>query len=217
MAKIPTIPSGLEAAAILAADGIPINMTECFAVRQVIDACEMYVDATKHMVKPAPMYFSLITGIYDEYMQNMVRDKKIPVSRDALWQAGLSIAKKVHEIVEQRRYPCGFIGGGARGFQHFTEMVGAKACITINWKGMADELIKQDLPVVNRFQQPTQHEVVDELTEKLEDYRKAYYINSIEPDDYVGFGPVILFRSMFEEAWEKAAELITSIREGKKD
>jgi transaldolase len=91
-------------------------------------------------------------------------------------------------------------------------MVGANASITINWKGAAEELIKLDLPVVNRFSQPTPHEVIDELTEKLEDYRRAYYINAIKPEDYEDFGPVALFRKMFEDAWEKAVNLIASLR-----
>jgi len=214
MAKIPAIPGALDAAAILAAEGVPLNITECFAVRQVIDSCEMYVEATRHLENPAPMYFSLITGIYDEYLQNRVVELGIQVSRDSLWQAGMSIAKKVHQIVEQRQYPCGFIGGGARGLHHFTEMVGANASITINWNGAAEDLIKLDPPVISRFLQPTPHEVIDELTEKLEDYRKAYYINSIEAEEYEDFGPVILFREMFEEAWKNTRERITSIREG---
>ena len=212
MAKIPAIPAGLEAAGILAAEGVPVLLTECFAVRQVIDSCEIYKDATKSLKNPAPMYFALITGIYDEYMLDQVQKSDIQIDRDALWQAGFCIAKKVHEIVEQRQYPCGFIGGGARGLHHYTDMVGADASITINWKGAAEDLIKLDPPVVSRFLQPTPHAVIDELTEKLEDFRKAYYINAIEPDEYEDFGPVALFRKIFEDAWEKAVELVASLR-----
>ncbi|MDR2568854.1 MAG: hypothetical protein LBD23_00970 [Oscillospiraceae bacterium] len=212
MAKIPAIPSGFEAIGPLVAEGVPLLLTECFAVRQVIDACEVYIDAIKSISNPAPMYFALITGIYDEYLQNHVEEKQVQIDRDALWQAGFSIAKKIHEIVEQRQYPCKFMGGGARGLHHFTEMVGANASITINWKGAAEELIKLDLPVVNRFSQPTPHEVIDELTEKLDDYRKAYYINAIKPEDYEDFGPVALFRKMFEDAWKKAVSLVASLR-----
>ena len=80
-----------------------------------------------------------------------------------LWQAGMSIAKKVNALVAQRCYPCGFIGGGARGLHHFTEMVGANAAITINQKGTADKLIELDQPVVCRFLQPTPFSVEDEL------------------------------------------------------
>ena len=212
MAKIPVTEDGLEAIKILAAEGVPINATECFAVRQVLDVCDVYVQAIKGISKPAPLYFSLITGIYDEYLQGYVRDNKIDISPDVLWQAGISIARKVHALVQERCYPCGFIGGGARGLHHFTEMVGGKASITINWIGTADKLIEQNSPVVSRFLAPTPYSVEDELLEKLPDHRKAYFINGIEPHDYEEFGPVELFRHNFVTAWDKALEYIKSKR-----
>ena len=54
--------------------------------------------------------------------------------------------------------------------------------------------------------------VEDELIEKLEDYRKAYYINGIRPEEYEEFGPVVLFRTSFENAWRNALDLIASLR-----
>ncbi len=212
MAKIPVTEDGLKAIAELAKEGVPINATECMAVRQVLDVCEVYMDATKDTPNPAPMYFSLITGIYDEYLQNTVKERKIDIDPDALWQAGMSIAKKVHALVKSRKYPCGFIGGGARGLHHFTEMVGADACITINWLGAADKLLELNGPVVSRFLQPTPHEVDDELLEKLEDHRKAYFINAIEPHEYEEFGPVVLFRNNFEQGWQGALRRIAELR-----
>jgi len=212
MAKIPVTKDGLAAIRIIAAEGIPINCTECMTVQQVIDACEAYIEATKELASPAPMYFSLITGIYDQYLQKTVQEKGIDICPDVLWQAGISVAKKVHSIVAERKYPCGFIGGGARGLNHFTEMVGADASITINWVGTAEELLKQNPPVVSRFLQPTPYSVEQELLEKLEDYRKAYYINGISPEEYEEFGPVVLFRQSFEEAWQNALNLIKALR-----
>ncbi len=212
MIKIPVTEDGLKAIGVLASEGVPINATECMAVRQVLDVCDTYVEATKDLESPAPLYFSLITGIYDEYLQKYVAKNNVDINKDALWQAGISVAKKVHALVKERNYPCGFIGGGARGLHHFTEMVGADASITINWKGTADKLIEADLPVVSRFLQPTPYSVDDELIEKLPDHRKAYFINAIEPHEYEEFGPVELFRSSFVSAWKNALEYIHSKR-----
>lgn len=212
MAKIPATPSGLEAIRVLAAEGVPINATECMAVRQVIDACEVYTEATKNLEHPAPMYFSLITGIFDEYLQKQVEREAIGVSADALHQAGLAVAKKVHEIVNDCRYPCGFIGGGARALYHFTDMVGSNASITINWAGSADELLRMNATVEDRFAQPVPALVLDELVEKLEVFRKAYFIHAISPEEYENFGPVVLFRSSFEQAWKNALGVIAELR-----
>lgn len=212
MAKIPATPDGLKAIEVLMAEGVPINATECMAIRQVIDVLDIYDRVAKEMENPPVVYFSLITGIFDEYLAKYVKEKNIDISPDVLWQAGFSIAKKVHQICKERKTPVGFIGGGARGLHHFTEMVGADASITINWKGTADKLLEMNAPVVDRFCAPTPYSVIDQLTEKIDIYRQAYYINSIDPSEYEEYGPVVLFRTSFEEAWRNALNLIADMR-----
>ena len=86
--------------------------------------------------------------------------------------------------------------------------------VTINWIGAAEELIKTDPPVICRFLHPKPYSVEDELLEKLEDYRKAYLINGIKIEEYENYGPVVLFRTNFEQGWEKARNRINSLRNG---
>jgi transaldolase len=212
MAKIPATENGLKAIEVLIRERVPINATECMATRQVLDVCELYTKVTKDMKDPAPMYFSLITGIYDEYLQKYVKANNIDIRPDVLWQAGLSVAKKVYYLVKERKYNVGLIGGGARGLHHFTEMVGADANITINWKGTADKLIELDGPAVCHFFASTPFSVEDELLDKLPEHRRAYFINGIEPSEYEDYGPVELFRSNFISAWKKSLEYIASCR-----
>lgn len=212
MCKIPTVPGGLRAIEKLIKMNVPINATECMALQQVIDVCEIYEKTTKNMVNPAPMYFSLITGIFDEHLHNVVKRDEIDISKDVLWQGGMAVAKKVYEITKQRGYKCQFIGGGARGLHHFTEMVGGDVSITINWSGAADALLEQDPPVVFRLFNPTPMQVIDELTAKLVDFKRAYYLNAIAEDEYEDYGPVVLFRSSFEKAWNQARDMIASLR-----
>ncbi|GAG48853.1 unnamed protein product, partial [marine sediment metagenome] len=197
---------------VLASERVPINATEVMAVKQALDVCEIYQRVTKGMKDPAPIYFSHITGIYDEYLTKYVRDNKIDISGDILWQAGISIAKKIYWMVREKNYHVGFIGGGARGLHHFTEMVGADCCVTINWKGTADLLIEKDPPVVQRFLQATPDSVIDTLIEKVKDYRRAYLVNSIKAEEYADFGPVEFFRVSFEKAWDSTLKLIKNRR-----
>lgn len=59
-----------------------------------------------------------------------------------LHQAGPAVAKKVYHLVHDRGYELGFIGGGVRTLEDFTEMVGGEVCITMNWNGSCDRLIE---------------------------------------------------------------------------
>ena len=91
-------------------------------------------------------------------------------------------------------------------------MVGADAAVTVNWIGTADTLIEQDPVVVQRFLAPVPEGVIDELTEKLGDFRRGYFVDAIEPKEYEDFGPVVLFRQSFEEAWQKSLDFIKTLR-----
>ena len=182
------------------------------AIRQALEIADIYDDVCAKIKDPAPMYYSVITGIFDEYLAKYVAEKNIDVSPDSLWQAGLAVAKKAYSMVKERNSQIRFIGGGARGLHHFTEMVGADCVVTINWKGTADKLLEQDPAVVQRFAMPIPQSVIDELTEKVDECRRAYYVNAITEEEFEEYGPVVLFRSSFEKAWKSALEEIKNQR-----
>jgi transaldolase len=157
-------------------------------------------------------YMSHIAGIYDDYLGNYVKEHQVDISPDILHQAGLAVARKVYQMMIERNYPCVFIGGGARGLQHFTEMVGGKVCLTINWEGTADKLIEQNPPVVFRLFNPVPEKVLDELIEKLPDFKRGYLDDGLEPEEFEHFGPVLLFRSSFIKSWNHTMETIKERR-----
>ena len=208
MCKIPVTADGLEAIKVVASEGIPINATEVMSVSQVLAVCEAAKEATKNLDRPPVIYFSLITGIFDEYLHNYVKDNNVEINMDILGQASYVLARKVYDLVHAYNYDIGIICGGARGLHHFTDMVGADASITINWKGTADKLLEADAPVVPTFFQPIPALTEDVLLETLPDFRNAYMIHGLTPDQYEDFGPVVLFRSSFEKAWKSATEQI---------
>ncbi len=201
--KIPTTEAGLIAMETLVAEDIPINATEVFAIQQALDLCELYEKVSKASGKHPKFYISHITGIYDAYLSEYAEREHIDISPDILYQAGLSIARKLYQIYVDRGYPVTFIGGGARGTQHFTEMVGGDVVVTINWKGTADRLIEENPPVIERLLNPVPDYVTEELLEKLPDYRRGYEEGAIHAHEYEEFGPVVMFREMFLKDWER--------------
>ena len=211
--KIPVIPEGLKAIGILLKDGISINSTEIFAMQQFVDVAEVYNKAASGMKNPPTLFYSHIIGIFDEYISNYVRDNKVDILNDIIWQAGTAVAKKMEQIRVERGYKVRMISGGARGLQHFTEMVGAESNITINWNGASDKLLEQNPPVIARFLQPTPYSIIDELDEKLPDFHKAYKIGGLKPHEYEEYGPVQLFFTSFRNGWEKVLNTIARTRQ----
>ncbi|KAA3658137.1 MAG: hypothetical protein DWQ10_11770 [Calditrichaeota bacterium] len=212
MIKIPATEAGIEAMDTLIKENTPINATEVMGVSQAVEICEMANKIRKEYKVNPPIYISLITGIYDEWLHKEVAKLGIEINPDILYQAGMVIAKKVYRILHDRQYNVGFIGGGVRGFQHFTEMVGGDVCITMNWGGTVDKLIEMDLPVVSRLFNPVQEEALDTLLEKVPGFRQAYMENGLTTKEYEEFGPVEYFRDKFIDAWEKTIELVKKER-----
>jgi len=210
--KIPVTEAGLKAMEPLLEENIPINATEIFGVAQMISLCETYERVTKKTGKRPPLFMSHIAGIYDDHFKAYVEREKVQISSDVLWQAGLAVARKVYRVMHDRGYSAIFVGGGARGLHHFTEMVGGDVCITINWEGTADKLIESNPPVVYRLFNPIPDKVIDELMEKIPDFRRGYMENGLELEEYEGFGPVQLFRSSFMNSWSRVLDLAKAAR-----
>jgi transaldolase len=206
--KIPTTASGLKAMEYLINRDVPLNATEIFGVHQAVIMCETYQKASRKYGKSPMLYISHIAGIYDDYLQGWVEKEHIDISPDVLWQAGLAVARKVYQIIQERHYPGIMIAGGARGLHHFTEMVGGKVCCTINWEGTANRLLEQNPPVVYRLFNPVPQQVIDELMEKLPDFKRGYLEDGLEVEEFEDFGPVRLFRSIFTTSWSRVSDLI---------
>ncbi len=212
MAKIPVTIQGLKAIHILVKEEVPINATEVMSLRQAMDVCQVVKEAVHGMKHPPVVYLSHIAGIFDEYIRLAVKRDGLSVPDDYVWQAGMAVAKKIHRMVRETGVEIGFISGGARGLQHVTETIGLKGAFTINWQGFAEEMLKTNPPVVQRFLQPTPYAVTETLCSRIPDFDKAYRYGAIMPEEYETFGPVALFRESFEEAWQKALDWIAQAR-----
>ena len=210
--KIPATQAGLEAMEVLIEENTPINATEIFGVAQMLSLCETYEKVSKKSGNRPPLFMSHIAGIYDDYFKAYVEREKVDIAPDVLWQAGLAVARKVYQLMTERGYSAIFVGGGARGLHHFTEMVGGDACITINWEGTADKLLEIDPPVVYRLFNPVPQKVIEELMEKLPAFRQGYLEDGLSVEEFEGFGPVQLFRSSFVKSWTQVLEIAKTTR-----
>ncbi len=106
-------------------------------VSQALEICRMYEEFSR---KPAsaPRLLSLITGIYDEYLHHWVRENKIDISPDMC----LSRFAIEEDLSNTKAHWRNATSEGASAAASFHRMVGADVCITMNWQGQAEELLK---------------------------------------------------------------------------
>lgn len=200
MVKIPVIDGGMQAIEQCVEENIPICATEVFSIAQTVDMCEMYEKAAKRSGNHPPFFVTHITGIFDDYLKKFANRTGVKISPDVLSQAGCAVARKEYRLIKEKGYHTTMLGGGARALYHFTEMVGGDVHVTINWRD-ADALIKQDGDVVSRIDAETPQSVIDELCDKLEAFRQAYFNDGLKREEYADYGPVQLFRNAFMMGW----------------
>jgi transaldolase len=200
MAKIPVILGGMEAIEACVEEDIPVCATEVFSMAQAIEICDLYQRAAERTGNHPPFYVTHITGIFDEYLGKVAKREGIQISPEVLSQAGCALARREYRMLKERGYETIMLGGGARGTHHFTEMVGGDVHVTINWS-TAQELIEADGAVVSRIGVETPQSVIDELIDKFDDFRKAYYEDALSVEEYAEYGPVQLFRNAFLKGW----------------
>jgi transaldolase len=211
MAKIPVTVAGLKAMAHLIAEDVPICATEIFSIDQTVAICELYRRVSQQSGKHPPCYVTHITGIFDEYLGQVVEREGIPISPETLAWAGCTVARKEYRLLQERGYPVTLLGGGARSTRHFTDFAGGDVAITINWS-TANELLQANPPVESHIEIETPPDVVQELSEKLPDFRRAYSFDALPVEEFAEYGPVQFFRNNFIAGYERLLAEITSSR-----
>jgi transaldolase len=212
MVKVPVTETGIEAIKYFVQQNIPIMATEVMGISQAVSICEAYKAASASSGKAPVFYVTHITGILDDYFKAYAAERGIRVSPEALRWAGLAIAKREYALLQERGYPTTMIGGGARKLEDFTELVGGKLAVTINWEGTADILIEQNGPVVSKIDVSVPEAIVTELKSAMPDFVRAWTIDGMKPSEYYDFGGVTLFRTSFMKGWKKLLDLIAERR-----
>lgn len=73
-------------------------------------------------------------------------------------------------------------------------------------------MLEKDPLVVSRLFNQVSDYVVDELMEKLPDFKKGYLDNGLEVEEYDEFGPLVKFRNAFISYWNPVLDYIKNRR-----
>jgi transaldolase len=212
IAKIPVIPSGLVAIDCLVRLNKPVIATEIMAISQAIAVCEVYRKASEESGNTPAFFVTHISGILDEHLKAEADALGVTLSPEAMKQAGCSVARKQYSIMLERKLPGILLGGGARDLHHFTELVGGKLHVTLNWPGSAAVLDGSSTPVENVISNIASESIIQELKEKLPTFSLAYAEDGLKPDEFDDFGPVVRFRTQFLNGWSQMLEAIRERR-----
>ena len=191
--KFPCTAEGLQAAEDATALGVCPNVTVVFTVPQCIAAAEAverglrrYEAAGGDTTHMTPVC-SLMVGRLDDWMKLLVERDAIALDPDAANWAGIAAFKRAYGIYQERGYRTRLLAAAYRHRLHWTELVGADVVLTMPhpWQVRFNGSGIDPTP---RIDVPVDRALIDDLLERVPDFRRAYEPDGLIPADFVTFG-----------------------------
>jgi transaldolase len=134
----------------------------------------------------APMC-TLMIGRLDDWVKVLVERDDIALDPGAANWAGIAVFKRTYAIFRERGYRSRLLAAAYRHRLHWTELVGGDLAMTMphawqvrfNSSGITPE---------SRIDVPVAPAIVDELLERVPDFRRAYEPDGMTPEEFELFG-----------------------------
>lgn len=191
--KMPVTAAGVAAIEEVTFRGISVNATVSFTVPQALAVAEAVERGLKRRLEAgldnsamAPVC-TIMVGRTDDWIKVVAGKQNIITNPDYLEWAGVAVFKHAYETYQERGYTTRLLAAAYRNHYHWSEFIGGDVVCTIPYK-WAKRFNESDVTVKNRIDTPVDSAIVDELRRKFPDFRKAYDIDGMQPEEFEHYG-----------------------------
>ncbi len=190
--KIPATSAGIPAIEAATALGISINATvsftlpQCLAVAEAVERGLKRREADGLEVSRMGPVCTIMVGRLDDWLKAVMDHDGITTDPGHLEWAGVAVFKKAYRIFRERGYRTRLLSAAFRNHMHWSELVGGDVVISPPW-AWQKRFIASDLPVSSRIDTPVDPRIVDDLSRRFADFRRAYEeqgLTTVEFDDF---------------------------------
>src|SRR5579871_3220418 len=192
--KIPATTAGIPAMEEATYLGISINATVCFTLPQCVAVAEAVERGLarrqregKDIDSMGPVC-TIMAGRLDDWLKVLVEKENIAIDPGYLEWAGVAVFKKTYRLFKERGYRLRLLSAAFRNPMHWSEMIGGDVVISppYSWQVRFNA---SDIPVRRRIDQPVRAEIVEELSRKFPDFRRAYNEGGLSVEEFDSFAP----------------------------
>jgi transaldolase len=192
--KIPATTAGIPAMEEATHQGISINATVCFTLPQCIavaEAIERGLERResegKDIAAMGPVC-TIMVGRLDDWLKVVADKKNITLDPGLLEWAGVAVFKKTYKLFRERGYRVRLLSAAFRNHMHWSELIGGDVVISPPhaWQVRFNA---SDVEVRSRIDEAVDPRIVDQLTRKFEDFRRASTEGGLSPQQFNSFGP----------------------------
>ncbi len=213
IAKIPVTRAGIAAIEEATWRGVSINATVSFTLPQAIAVAEAVErglarrEKEKKDISRMGPVCTLMVGRLDDWLKVVAEKQGIIVDPEALEWAGVAVMKKAYRIYRQRGYRLRLLSAAFRNHRHWSEFIGGDVVISppFEWQKRFNG---SGVKVENRMDTPVAPSLVEELTSKFEDFRRAYEEGGMRVEEFDSYGATARTLRQFCKATEDLSALI---------
>jgi transaldolase len=192
--KIPVTRAGIPAIEEATYRGISINATVSFSLPQCIAVAEAVERGLARREKEGKEIgamgpvCTIMVGRLDDWLRVVAERENITIDPGYLEWAGVAVFKKAYQIFRERGYRLRLLSAAFRNHMHWSEFIGGDVVISPPYAWQV-RLNSSDVEVTSRIDKPVDAKIVEELSRKFTDFRKAYTDDGIAVDAFDSFAP----------------------------
>ncbi len=192
--KIPVTRAGIPAVEEATYRGISINATVSFTLPQCIAVAEAVERGLKRReqegkdITAMGPVCTIMVGRLDDWLKVVVEKENIAIDPGHLEWAGVAVFKKAYQIFRERGYRVRLLSAAFRNHMHWSELIGGVIVISppYSWQVRFNA---SDIEVSPRIDNPVDQRIVEELSKKFTDFRRAYNEKGLSVEEFDAFGP----------------------------
>ena len=233
MVKLPGTKEGVDAVRILAAEGVPTNVTLGFTVPQLVAVGEAakagLVEA--HRRGTNLRYWrscaGMMLGRYEDHplLQAQAKERGITLSVADLRWAGIAIFRKAHQLYRERGYPTKLMAAsmrvgptvdGVMRVWHLEKLAGANAVLTVFPNILEGFLMTYGTaPLPSQIDAPIPADVMERLM-RIPYFSEAYDEGGMTPEQFVAHPALQVTAASFAESMVKIEAFAADVLKGTK-
>ena len=211
--KMPATSQGIIGIEEATYRGININATVSFTVAQAIAVAQAMErglarrEAEGLPVQDMSPVCTIMVGRNDDWMQVVTKRDGITVNPAYLPWAGVATFKKAYKLYKERGYRPRLLAAAYRHHLHWSEFIGGDVVLTIpsSWQKLFNA---SKVEVKPRMDDPVTAAIIEELYDRIPDFRKAYDEDGMTVDEFDTYGATVRTLRGFVASYHELIQLI---------
>jgi transaldolase len=192
--KIPATRWGIPAIEEATHRGVSINATVSFTLPQCIAVAEAVERGLQRREKEGKEIASmgpvctLMVGRLDDWLKLRMEQDRVAIDPGYLEWAGVAVLKKAYQTFRERGYRIRLLSAAFRNHMHWSEFIGGDMVVSppCHWQVRFNA---SDIAVRSRIDEPVRNEIVEDLSRKFADFRRANSEGGLSIEEFDSFGP----------------------------